>query len=125
MSTRCGARALRRDRSNTLGKPHHQNGSSERNGRRRHRSAPDAERRHHGGLTLTEEGFPAAAPDAVRPSPVVTVSDESRARFSWLPARVIAGSVWRGPRHERVRVDEAGRASPWRCGQIADPVHLG
>jgi hypothetical protein len=104
-----------------LGKPHHQNGAADRNGHRRHRSTPD-ERRHHGGLTLTEEGFPAAAPDAVKPSAVVTVADESRARFPWLPARVIAGSVWRGPRHERVRVDEAGRALPWRCGQIADPT---
>ena len=108
-----------------MGKPHHQNGPSDHSGRRRHRSGPDAERRHQGGLTLTEEGFPAAAPDAVRPSRVVTVADESRARFPWLPARVIAGSVWRGPRHERVRVDEAGRALPWRCGLIAEPTRAG
>jgi hypothetical protein len=108
-----------------LGKPHHHNGSSDRGGRRRHRSAPDGERRHHAGFTLTEEGFPAAVPDAVKPSAVVTVTDESRARFPWLPARVIAGSVWRGPRHERVRVDEAGRASPWRSVQLAEPTRAG
>ncbi|HET9598779.1 MAG TPA: hypothetical protein VFP65_24605 [Anaeromyxobacteraceae bacterium] len=53
-------------------------------------------------------------PDAPRPSPVVAVADESRARYPWLPGRVIAGSVWRGPQHERVRVDDAGRAVPWR-----------
>ena len=103
-----------------MGKPHHQNGSSDRNGRRRQRTfTPDGERRRHGGVTLTEEGFPAAAPDAVKPSPIVTVADESRARFPWLPARVIAGSVWRGPRHERVRVDESGRAALWRCSTVA------
>jgi hypothetical protein len=45
----------------------------------------------------------------------VFVSDESRARFPWLPPRVIAGSVWRGPQQERVRVDESGCAAPWRC----------
>ncbi|WP_242393215.1 hypothetical protein [Anaeromyxobacter oryzisoli] len=48
-------------------------------------------------------------------SPVVFVSDASRARFPWLPGRVIAGSVWRGEGHVRVRVDEHGEATPWRC----------
>ncbi len=62
-------------------------------------------------MPLTEEGFPAATPDAPKPSPVVFVSDESRARYPWLPARVIAGSIWRGPANERVRVDDNGIAA--------------
>jgi len=53
-----------------------------------------------------------ATPDAPRPSPVVSVSAEARARYPWLPARVIAGSVWRGPANVRVRVDESGEAVP-------------
>jgi hypothetical protein len=57
------------------------------------------------------------APDAPKPSPVVFVSDESRARHPWLPGRVVAGSVWRGPGHERVQVDESGNATPWRYGR--------
>lgn len=64
---------------------------------------------------LTEEGVPAAVADAPLVSPVVFVSDASRARFPWLPGRVIAGSVWRGEGHVRVRVDEQGEAAPWRC----------
>ena len=56
--------------------------------------------------------MPAAVPDAPRPSPVVTVTAESRARYPWLPARVIAGSRWRGPAHEKVRIDENGKATP-------------
>lgn len=73
-------------------------------------------------VTLTEEGFPAATPDCPPPSPVVLVLDESRARHPWLPRRVIAGSVWHGPRNERVRVDEHGVASAWRRGpaQVRD-----
>ncbi len=59
--------------------------------------------------------MPAAVPDAPPTSPVVFVSDLSRARFPWLPGRVIAGSVWRGSGHERVRVDEHGEAQLWRC----------
>jgi hypothetical protein len=70
---------------------------------------------HAPPLTLTEEGVPAAVPDGPRPSPAVFVSDESRATYPWLPGRVIAGSVWRGPRNERVKVDEAGNAVPWRA----------
>jgi hypothetical protein len=66
-------------------------------------------------MPVNEEGFPAAIPDAPRPSPVVFVSDESRTLYPWLPARVIAGSVWRGPRQQSVRVDESGNAAPWRC----------
>ncbi len=60
---------------------------------------------------MTPEGVPAALSDAPRPSPVVVVSDESRARYPWLPPRVIAGSVWRGPNQERVQVDERGHAA--------------
>lgn len=63
-------------------------------------------------MVLNEEGVPAAVPDAPRPSPVVFVSAESRARYPWLPARVIAGSTWRGPGHVKVRVDETGHAAP-------------
>jgi len=46
----------------------------------------------------------------------VFVSDESRAQYPWVPGRVIAGSVWRGPGHERVRIDENGVARPWKTG---------
>ena len=81
-------------------------------------------RRGHGGgdgrkqprITLTPEGFPAAVPDEPPPSSAVFVSDESLARYPWLPPRVIAGSVWRGPGHLRVQVDETGTAVPWRTG---------
>ncbi len=79
------------------------------------------QRKHHGhhaearpAITLNEEGFPTALPDGPPPSPVVTVSAESRAKYPFLPARVIAGSFWRGPAHERIRVDETGTARPWR-----------
>ena len=67
-------------------------------------------------VPLTDEGFPAAVPDGAKLSPVVSVSEESRRHYPWLPARIIAGSVWRGPEHARVRVDETGTAVPWRCG---------
>jgi hypothetical protein len=91
----------------------------ERRGRkRRNRHVPrgTAQHPHHRTIRMTEEGFPAAAEDAPRPSPPVEVSAESRERYPWLPPRVIAGSVWRGPGHERVRVDESGAAAPWRSG---------
>jgi hypothetical protein len=88
----------------------------------KHRSRRRQKHRTHGGhaeqkpiVTLTDEGVPAAVPDAPRPSSAVFVSDESRAVYPWLPGRVIAGSVWRGPRNERVKVDEAGNALPWRA----------
>jgi len=62
---------------------------------------------------MAREDVPAAASGAPAPlSPVVFVLAESRERFPWLPARVIAGSVWRGPAHERVRIDLGGRAEP-------------
>ena len=78
----------------------------------RRRGAPGAHTHHAAPLPLTEEGVPAAVPDAPRPSPVVSVTAESRARYPWLPARVIAGSRWRGPGHLQVRVDETGTAVP-------------
>jgi hypothetical protein len=54
---------------------------------------------------------------------VVEVSAESRRLYPWLPARVIAGSTWRGPGHVRVRVDETGtaqaRAMPHGAPKVA------
>ena len=61
-------------------------------------------------ILLTPAGVPAAAPDAPPTSSVVLVSDESRAKYPWLPGRVIAGSVWSGPAHVRVQIDERGNA---------------
>jgi len=89
-----------------------------RRGRRasKRRGPHAAYERGHASLPLTDEGFPAATPDAPRPSPPVFVSDESRAVYPWLPRRVIAGSVWRGPHYQRVRVDESGNAERWRSG---------
>jgi hypothetical protein len=83
-------------------------------GRRRQRKHQSSQAQHRlqPTIPLNEEGVPAAVPDAPRPSPVVFVSAESRARYPWLPARVIAGSLWRGPAHERVKVDEQGHAAP-------------
>lgn len=69
---------------------------------------------HVRSIPLTDSGVPAATPGAPAPSPVVAVSTDSRTRFPWLPPRVIAGSVWRGPQQERVKVDENGAARPWR-----------
>ena len=80
-----------------------------RRGKRR-QGSPGAELHAHPPVPLNEEGMPAAIPDAPRPSPVVFVSAESLTRYPWLPPRVIAGSVWRGPANERVRVDESGNA---------------
>jgi hypothetical protein len=83
-------------------------------GRRRQRKhqSSAAPHRQQPTIPLNEEGVPAAVPDAPRPSPVVFVSAESLARYPWLPPRVIAGSLWRGPKHERVKVDEQGNAAP-------------
>ncbi len=99
-----------------MNRPQYENRPQDRGGRHRHRRGPAGERRHHHAIPLTPEGVPAAVPDAPKPSPVVFVSAGSRARYPWLPARVIAGSVWRGPDHARVRVDENGDAAEWRCG---------
>jgi hypothetical protein len=83
--------------------------------RRRFRHQPAPEARHHlPTLPLTPEGLPAAPPGTPPSSPAVFVSEDSRAQYPWLPRRVIAGSVWRGPGRERVKVDEDGRASLWR-----------
>jgi hypothetical protein len=98
-----------------LNRQHHENHRSDPTSRGRHRRGARGPGHHH-SIPLTEDGVPAATPDAPKPSPVVFVSEESRARYPWLPGRVIAGSVWRGPLHERVRVDESGNATPWRCG---------
>lgn len=93
------------------GRPHDERRLRDRGGHHRRERGPADARREP--IPLTGEGFPAALPDAPRPSPVVSVSPESRARYPWLPARVIARSVWHGPGHARVRVDGSGRASPW------------
>lgn len=79
-------------------------------GKRRPR-LPQQERRYNPPVALNADGVPAAVPDAPKPSAIVLVSEESRARYPWLPARVIAGSVWRGPANERVRVDQNGIAA--------------
>lgn len=91
-----------------MSKPKHQNRSNRRN-RRGPRPPGQAATPP---IQLTADGVPAAAPDAPPTSPVVFVSDESLAQYPWLPGRVIAGSIWRGPRHERVRVDDRGVATP-------------
>jgi hypothetical protein len=94
-----------------LEKRHRQGPRSARRGKGR--QGPKAAPHHvHPVITLNEDGVPAALPDAPRPSPVVFVSAESLARYPWLPPRVIAGSIWRGPANERVRVDERGAAVP-------------
>ena len=87
-----------------------------RRGRRRGPHGPGGDFRKQPRITLTPEGFPAAVPDEPPPSSAVFVSDESLARYPWLPPRVIAGSVWRGPGHLRVQIDETGTAVPWRTG---------
>lgn len=81
-----------------------------RNGRRPR--PPPGERRYNPVVPLNADGIPAAVPDAPKPSGIVAIAAESRARYPWLPARVIVGSVWRGPGQERVRVDEQGAAIP-------------
>jgi hypothetical protein len=89
-----------------------QNGGPRRGAGGSRRPRPQqVERRHNPPVPLNAQGIPAAVPDAPRPSRIVFVSDESRARYPWLPARVIAGSIWRGPANERVRVDEDGIAA--------------
>jgi hypothetical protein len=102
------------EESFTLSKPHHEMHGADRRARRRFKRGIGGDRRHH-PLALTEEGVPAAVEDAPKPSPVVFVAEASRAKYPWLPARVIAGSVWRGPEHVRVRIDDSGEAAPWRC----------
>ncbi len=95
----------------------HDAANTDRRSRHRQRRDQDGPGHKHHGVTLTQEGVPAAPPGVPTPvSPVVFVSAESLSRFPWLPPRVIAGSVWRGPGHERVRVDRAGRAEPVTTG---------
>lgn len=76
----------------------------------------------HERIPLTPEGVPAAAPEAVPVSPAVFVSEDSRARYPWLPPRVIAWSVWRGPDRARVRIDESGNAAELGAGRILPRV---
>jgi hypothetical protein len=82
--------------------------------KRRRGRGPNGAPRAQDRIPLTPEGIPAAIPDAPPTSSVVFVSDECRARYPWLPGRVIAWSVWRGPDHVRVQIDESGNAVP--CG---------
>jgi hypothetical protein len=89
----------------------HDQGPKRAGGWKRRPRRPQEERRHNPPVALNADGVPAAVPDAPKPSPIVLVSEESRARYPWLPARVIAGSVWRGPANERVRIDENGIAA--------------
>ena len=65
-------------------------------------------------MPVTPSGVPAAIPGTEPPSAVVFTTAESRALYPWVPVRVIAGSVWRGPDQQRVRVDAEGVARPWR-----------
>jgi hypothetical protein len=97
----------------TLNDPRQQKPRHEKRGRARRRSprGPGAPQAQY--VPLNEEGFPAALPDAPRPSPAVFTTDAARALYPWLPGRVIAGSVWRGPAHVKVRIDANGDAHPW------------
>jgi hypothetical protein len=99
-----------------LNAPHHENRGGDRRTRSRARRRPSTGERRHHAVPLTPDGVPAATPDSPKTSPVVFVSEASLATYPWLPGRVIAGSVWRGPAGLRLRVDEAGNAAPWRCG---------
>lgn len=90
-----------------------------------HRSNPRQQRRDGRGrrpnrgparpppIPVTASGVPAAVPDVAPPSPPVFTTEASRARYPWLPKLVIAGSVWRGPGHQKVKVDAEGEATPW------------
>lgn len=97
-----------------LDRAHQENRNARSNKRRRRRIPGSAPGRHHQPVPLTAEGMPAATPDSPAVSPVVFVTDASRELHPWLPPRVIAGSVWRGPGHTRVQVDEHGNAQPWK-----------
>lgn len=89
-------------------RPHHEEQPWRSTRRRERRPDPEHGRARAHSIVLTADGFPAADPATTRPSPVVYVSAQGRARFPWLPPRVIAGSVWRGPANQRVRVDSSG-----------------
>lgn len=95
---------------------HQENRQGGRGNKRRRRRIPGGSPRSAPPVVFTAEGMPAAVPDSPPVSPVVFVSDEARARYPWIPGRVIAGSVWRGPGpgHERVRIDEQGQAQPYK-----------
>ena len=89
-----------------------QQGGRRSTGRHRRTSGGPARERVH-PVPLAPAGVPAAVPGAPPPSATVFVSDESCARYPWLPARVIVGSVWRSPTHQKVKVDATGTAKPW------------
>jgi hypothetical protein len=98
----------------------HRNLSESRHSKPRQDRRARRQRRPGRGLTpqapvipINDEGFPAAVPDVPPPSPAVVATDAARLAYPWLPGRVIAGSIWRGPAHLKVRVDEAGDAAPW------------
>ena len=94
-----------------MAKQHRRGPKPGRRGQRHQGAAASHHHHAHPPVQLNEDGVPAAVPDAPRPSPVVFVSAESLARYPWLPARVIAGSIWRHG-HVKVRVDETGTATP-------------
>lgn len=88
--------------------------------RRSQRRRPGAGHHHsHHSVVLNEEGVPAARPEDPRPSPVVFVTAESLERYPWLPPRVIVGSHWRGPGHEKVWIDADGNAIQRRGRAVA------
>ena len=94
-------------------------GRNRKGPRRRNGASTGHHHPHHPHLVLNEEGVPAARPDDPRPSPVVFVTEESLARYPWLPRRVIAGSHWRGPAQEKVWIDEAGNAALRRVRAVS------
>ncbi len=94
-----------------MSKPHRQSPRPRDRSKRRQR-APGGAQHQHPPVPLNADGVPVALADGPKASKVVTVSAESLARYPWLPARVIVGSIWRGPGHVRVRVDEHGVAVP-------------
>jgi hypothetical protein len=115
-----GARFRQQEVSRVLNRSQQPARSFDRRSKGRHRRTRYGPADGHvRSIPLTEGGVPAATPGSPAPSPVVVVSGESRSRFPWLPSRVIAGSIWRGPQQERVKVDENGEARPWRSPSLA------
>ncbi len=94
-----------------MSRPQHDRKKSRHRSKFRPRGPQGAQHREP-PIVLNAEGVPAAVPDAPRPSPVVIVAATTRSRYPWLPPRVIAGSAWRGPANEWVRIDEFGAAEP-------------
>ncbi|MBK9517928.1 MAG: hypothetical protein IPO09_11330 [Anaeromyxobacter sp.] len=89
-------------------------GKRQARGARRQRRGPrGAAQQRPAPIPVTEAGVPAAVPDAPVASPAVFTTEATRALYPWVPARVIAGSVWRGPGHLKVKVDANGEATVW------------